>query len=184
MTAKDLPTPATLRKLLSYDPDTGLMTWKHRPLEMFADERSGKIWNTRFSGGAAGSIRKDGYFRLAIFDVRYLSHRVAWAMHHGEWPDDQVDHINGDPSDNRIENLRVVSNAENARNAKRAKNNTSGVTGVSLHSDGQKWVVQISMKGKSRYLGRFTNFDDAVAVRAAAEVKYGFHPNHGRPALA
>ena len=105
MTVKDLPTPATLRKLLSYDPDTGLMTWKRRPLEAFATEPAGKTWNTHFSGKPAfTSIHDRGYMQGYIHDKIYYAHRVAYAIYHGSWPVMGVDHVNGVRSDNRIEN--------------------------------------------------------------------------------
>lgn len=114
--------------------------------------------------------------------VLYQNHRIAWALHHGCWPDDQIDHINGNPEDNRIANLRAVSNAENQRNARRKCTNTSGVTGVSWHSRDHVWHANIREKGRLLYLGSFDSFDEAVAVRKAAEHEYGYHENHGRAA--
>ena len=188
MTFKHLAPVDTLRKFLSYDPDTGLFVWRLREPEDFVHakhpSRRCKIWNTRYGGKAAGSFRRDGYGRLSINDNRYLAHRVAWAMHHGAWPAQQIDHINGNPSDNRLVNLREVPNADNAKNARRARNNTSGVTGVTKHSLCDKWVAQIYANGEAIYLGLFESFEDAVAARKAAEVKYGFHANHGRPTIA
>ena len=185
MTAKDLPTPVTLRKLLSYDPDTGLLTWKHRPLEMFATEPAGKTWNTRFSGKPAFTTLHDrGYRQGFIYHKSYYAHRVAYAIYHGNWPVMGVDHVNGNTGDNRIENLRDVSPSVNGRNAAMWSNNTSGVCGVGWSKASKKWRAQIRVRNKDYHLGAFENFDDAVAARKAAEVEYGFHPNHGRPALA
>lgn len=185
MTVKDLPTPATLRKLLSYDPDTGLMTWKHRSPEMFTDERYCGRWNTKHAGKPAfATVTRDGYRCGRIFGRAYLTHRVAYAIHHGKWPDKQIDHISGVKTDNRIVNLRDVSPTENLRNAAMPSNNTSGVCGVYWHKCSGKWRGMIRAHGKLCHLGLFEKFDDAVAARAAAEVKYGYHPNHGRPALA
>ena len=187
MALEDLATVDMLRKFLSYDPDTGVFVWNLRKPEDFVrakhPSRYCKIWNTRYGGKVAGSFRGDGYGRISVDDKRYLAHRVAWAMERGTWPAQQLDHINGNPSDNRLVNLREVANADNAKNARRAINNTSGVTGVTRHSLCDKWVAQIHANGKAIYLGIFENFEDAVAARAAAEVKYGFHPNHGRAPL-
>ena len=181
MANTDLPTPETLRKLLSYDPDTGLLTWKRRPLEMFAGERAGKIWNTRLCGKPAfTSDTRNGYKQGMIFNKRYLAHRVVYATHHGAWPVNQIDHINGDKSDNRIANLRDVTNAENGRNTQIPSNNTSGHMGVAWDSRKCKWRSYIRAQGKNRHIGYFTDIEDAIAARAAAEVKYGYHPNHGR----
>lgn len=183
MNAEDLPTPATLRKLLSYDPATGLLTWHRRPIEMFTSERIYNSWNTKHAGKEAfTAVTHEGYRSGRIFRKFYSAHRVAWAIHHGAWPIRQIDHINGSKSDNRIANLRDVSPSTNQRNAVRPSNNTSGVCGVSWHKGDRTWQAQITLRGKRRHIGRFADFNDAVAARKAAEVKYGFHPNHGRSA--
>ena len=178
MTTKDLPTPATLRKLLSYDPDTGLLTWRRRPPEMFTGERYGKAWNSRYAGRPAFvTATRDGYRCGRIFEKSYFAHRVAYAIHYGAWPRDQVDHISGVKTDNRIANLRDVSRTENLRNAAKQSNNTSGVCGVYWHKNSGKWRGLIRVNGKLQSLGYFEDFGDAVVARKAAEVKYGFHPN-------
>tara|TARA_R110001606_G_scaffold190822_1_gene338772 strand:+ start:384 stop:701 length:318 start_codon:yes stop_codon:yes gene_type:complete len=105
-------------------------------------------------------------------------------MHVGDWPADQIDHISGDRSDNRIENLREATQTENSRNMKTLANNMSGVMGVSWDKRERHWIATISDDNSSVRLGRFKSFEDAVAARKAAEVEYGYHPNHGRPALA
>lgn len=92
----------------------------------------------------------------------------------------QVDHINGDGLDNRRSNLRAVSAAENQRNKRINSNNTSGVAGVSYAERDAVWMASIKVDGKGKVLGHFQTFDEAVAARKAAEVHYGFHPNHGR----
>ena len=183
MTKTDLPTPETLRKLLSYDPDTGLLTWKRRPIEMFATKNAFKSWNTRYCGNLAfGSIDGRGYRQGAIFSKYCLGHRVAYAVYYGVWPVGDIDHINGDRADNRIANLRDVTRSENQRNSKIPSNNTSGRIGVSWHSNTRKWLASIGVgERKQKHLGIFTNIEDAIAARAAAEVEYGYHPNHGRP---
>lgn len=181
MTDTDLPTPETLRKLLSYDPDTGLLTWRRRPIEMFATEQAGKSWNARLCGKPAfTSDHSKGYRQGMIFNKPYLAHRVVYAIYYGTWPTSQIDHINGNRSDNRISNLRSVTNAENARNTKKRSNNTSGYSGVSWDSTEGKWRSSIKAQGKRRHLGYFTDIEDAIASRASANIKYGYHPNHGR----
>jgi len=181
MTKTDLPTPETLRNLLSYDPDTGLLTWKRRPLELFASERAGKSWNTKFCGKPAfTTFHNYGYKHGKIFEKYYLAHRIAYAIYHGIWPADQIDHINGDKLDNRIANLRDVNCGENSRNMRRPSTNTSGHIGVSWCNSRGKWNSRICAHGKKRHIGYFTDIEDAIEARAAAEIKYGFHPNHGR----
>ena len=181
MTKTDLPTPETLRKLLSYDPDTGLLTWKRKPIEMCASEQSCKSWNTQFCGKPAFKTEHNAGYRLGrISEKAYLAHRVAYAIHHGAWPANQIDHINGDRLDNRIANLRDVTNAENTRNRVLPTDNTSGHIGVSWCGLNCKWHSRINAHGKRHHIGYFTDIEDAIAARAAAEVKYGYHPNHGR----
>jgi len=182
MTDTDLPTPETLRKLLSYDPDTGLLTWKRRPIEMFPNEWASKSWNTKFCGKHAFlSDHSKGYKQGMIFNKLYLAHRVVYAIYYGIWPTAQIDHINGDKLDNRIANLRDVTNAENARNTKKYSNNTSGYTGVSWDSTVGKWRSSIWVQNKNCHLGFFTDIEDAIASRASANIKYDYHANHGRP---
>lgn len=174
-------TPELLRKLLSYDPGTGKLLWRERPREMFANARTQGAWNSRCAGKEAFTADNGhGHRKSSIFGVRHYAHRVAWAYVHGSWPDGDIDHINGDPGDNRICNLRVVTHAENMRNMKLPERNTSGVCGVYQHKPSGKWVAAIKANGKSQHLGYFSEFRDAVEARKAADLDHGYHPNHGR----
>jgi len=159
------------------------MFWRERPLWMFANESAGKTWNARFKNREAFTASDSYYYRQGmVFNKRFLAHRVVWAIYHGIWPDDQIDHINGVRDDNRIENLRIATSGENARNTAIPKNNTSGIIGVCWNKRNSKWEAKIMSNGKQIHLGYFASKDDAVAARAEAEVKYGFHENHGRDA--
>lgn len=182
--AKSLPPPELLCKLLRYEPDTGKLYWRERDVDMFVDgghtaKHSCAKWNSRFAGKEAFTADSHGYKVGDIFDRTYKAHRVIWAIVHNEWPD-TIDHINGISDDNRIDNLRSVSQAENLRNAKRPSNNTSGVCGVVWNKAANKWQAQIGTGYKVKNLGLFTDFDEAVAARKTAEIKYGYHENHGR----
>lgn len=171
---------AVLRQLLTYDPETGVLTWQSRPREMFLSEVSWKRWNTRYARKAAlRTADGHGYYVGAVFHKQYISHRVIWAMAYGEWPD-KIDHINGVKTDNRIANLRSVTQAENLRNAALRSDNKSGVSGVHWQENLGKWRAEITVDGVNIHLGRFASFQEACAVRSAASVKHGFHPNHGR----
>jgi hypothetical protein len=169
-----------LRECLTYEAATGLLFWKKRPREHFSSSNAHASWNSQHAGARAGSPNVKRRWSTKIKLELYQNHRLAWALHYGCWPDDQIDHINGDPEDNRIANLRVVSNAENQRNASRKATNTSGATGVSWHRRDKIWHVSIRGGGRPRYLGSFHSLDQAVAVRKAAEREYGYHHNHGR----
>jgi hypothetical protein len=180
MTRKELPSPALLRKLLRYEPDTGKIFWLERPAEMFPDARSCKIWNTRYSNKEAlACVNNRGYKHGHVEYVKILAHRVTWAFIYGEWPSKQIDHINGDRLDNRIENLRQVTNQQNQKNRFKSKANKSGFNGVHRHYDGGKWVAAISVNGKSKHLGLFEKINDAVSARKKAEKTFGYSERHG-----
>jgi len=129
--------------------------------------------------GIAGSLGNKGYIRLKVDGRQYQAHRVAWLIMTGEWPENDIDHINHDRADNRFINLREATCMENARNQKLRKTNKSGVCGVRLNKKKTKWDAQIQVVGKIIHLGAFDKFENAVKVRKEAEEKYGFHPNHG-----
>lgn len=171
-----------LQECLTYEASTGRLFWKRRPSEHFSNENVCAIWNAKYAGKMAGSPNAKKRWSTKINAVLYQNHRIAWALYYGCWPDDQIDHINGDPEDNRIVNLRIVTNAENQKNASRKKTNKSGVTGVCWHERGKVWQANIRGNGRFLYLGSFKRLEDAVAARKKAEEQYGYHPNHGRAA--
>lgn len=131
-------------------------------------------------GSVAGSANKRGYLSVKTGDENYKNHRIIWKIYNGCDPEGQIDHIDGNPSNNNIENLRVVSNIGNSKNQPLRTNNTSGVVGVSWNNRFNKWVVQIGVNRKKKQLGYFKNKNEAIKVRKKAEKKYGYHKNHGR----
>lgn len=158
----------TVHALIAYDPITGHLTWK-------ADR--GKVK----AGDPAGSASDShGYLSVRVNYRSYLAHRLAWFLTHGEFPKNKLDHINGDRHDNRLANLREVSDRDNARNSAMNTKNTSGVVGVSWHAARGKWRANITVGRQQKHLGLFDSFDEAVAVRRQAEAEFDFHPNHGR----
>lgn len=169
-----------IRELFTYDGKTGELRWQPRPLADFPSACAWKIWNKRYAGSIAGYILNTGHRIVTIGRGRaVLAHRIAWMYTYGEWPN-VTDHINGIRDDNRLINLRSVTQAENARNQARSKTNKSGVTGVRWFCS--KWYARISFNGKEEHLGLFDNKEEAIAARKAAEARLGFHPNHGRAA--
>ena len=164
-----------LRQRLRYEPETGKLYWLNY-------EGMPKWWSIRYAGKEAFTARNgQGYKHGRFCSVTVRSHRVAWALHYGEWPAEQIDHINGVRDDNRIANLRAVSNQENQKNAKKQSNNTSGVVGVSWVNAARKWQVRINTPNKTQhYLGLFDTLEGATKARKGAEIKYGYHENHGR----
>jgi hypothetical protein len=178
-----LPSVDEVRSILRYEPKTGKLYWLERPQSMFTRERFCKAWNTRYAGQEAFTAPRQGYLAGQIFNKRLLSHRVIWALIHGEWPPEFIDHIDGNPLNNRIENLRAVSHSENCKNARKSKRNSSGVIGVSWNSRNKRWVAYISTDGRRKSLGYFKQKQEAIRCRKKAERDYGYHYNHGRDAL-
>lgn len=178
MAEKAHPTPDVLRQLLRYDPDTGDLFWKYRPVEWFANQHFCDAWNTRRAGKLVGSTITNYYKRVVVLGNLFLQHRVAFAIHTGEWPRGYVDHINGNTADNRFENLRDVDFLGNAHNVGISVTNKSGVLGVHLARG--KWVSQIRVNGIAKHLGRFNTIEEATAARRAAELVLGYHENHGQ----
>lgn len=130
-----------LHELFIYEPDTG------RLLNRVST-------NSRARAGAeAGSDNGRGYLQLRVCGKALFVHRVIFAMHHGRWPSAQLDHIDNDKANNRLENLREATPAENSRNVGARGRNTSGIVGV--HPDGGKWRTMVSVNGRDFHLGRF-----------------------------
>lgn len=183
---KPLPSPEMLRKLLRYEPDTGKLFWRERTPDMFRNggrdpQWACNNWNSKFANKEAfASLDFYGYAIGRVFNVDLKAHRVIFAIHYGFWPTNQIDHINGVRSDNRIENLREVTNKENHRNMKINSNNSSGHMGIVWDKARKKWQSSIVVNGRNKHLGRFSDITDAIAARKAAEIKYGYHKNHGR----
>ena len=172
-----------LREALSYDPESGQLTWRARPQNHFSSSRERNRWNTRYSGALALNHTDPKGYKCGLCNRKALfAHRVAWALAHGAWPAEQIDHINGDRSDNRIGNLREVSSQGNSRNRGIHGNNNSGCTGVSWHKKKQKWAAYISGPDGRSHLGFFTDVNEAIAARKVAEMQIGFYPNRRRDA--
>jgi hypothetical protein len=166
-----------IRELFTYDPETGELNWRSRPLSDFPDKRTWSVWNSRFSNKKAGHKNPRGYMTVTIDGRPSNYHRLIWMYVYGEWPD-VIDHINGVHDDNRLINLRNISQAENARNRPLSKKSTTGISGVSVR--GSKWIVHIGIDNTVRHVGSFNTREEALAARKAAEAKHGFHVNHGR----
>ena len=173
--------PDLAREFFDYDKTTGILTHRIRDQKHFKTEGAFNTWNIRYSNKQAGCLRTDGYLAVMVLGVLYLTHRIIWVWWHGEMPKN-IDHINGIPSDNRIENLRSVTNAENHKNLSIRTDNTSGTIGVFWNKASKKWLAQISIKGKNTHLGCFSDKNKAIKTRKQAEIDYGYHENHGKVA--
>lgn len=177
---------AQVDELLKADFETGKLFWRKRTPDMFSDgvhsaQHECKRWNSRYSGAEALThLSSEGYRIGAVLGKSIKAHRVLWLLSSGEWPNEDIDHINGDRSDNRLVNLRVVSRSENSKNQRIRSDNRSGVTGVSLRIRDGKWIARIHVDGKEKLIGKFDDLHNAIEARKSAERAYGYHPNHGR----
>jgi len=169
-----------LKECFEYSADTGCLTWKKRPEGHFKTKQGFINFNRDNAGNPVGSINNRQYLTTRLKGKVQIVHRLIWAIHYGEYPHGFVDHINGNRSDNRIENLRIVDNEQNTRNAKRYANNSSGQTGIHQRKDNGKYYAFISDGKRKVNLGQYLTFDEALAARKLAEIKYGYHENHGR----
>lgn len=134
------------------------------------------VWkkNTTFRnhiGKKAGVVAKNGYIYIGILGNKALAHRLIWLYHYGEWPV-EIDHIDRNRTNNRIENLRIVDRQQNNFNCGVSKNNKSGVNGVSWHSQSKKWRAYIMLDYKQIALGLFDTIEEAAKARHEAELKY------------
>lgn len=176
--------PSLLRELLSYDRQTGVLTWLNRNESYFTTKKAHAVWNGKYSGKQAFTFRdRNGYFKGQIFGRLYFAHRVIWGIEYGEWPDSEIDHINGCPDDNRIENLRSVSREENVKNRSMNVSNRSGHIGVYWCKELKLWRARIGT-GPGSHLGHFRLKEDAIQARKIAQAERGYHENHGREATA
>ena len=131
-------------------------------------------------GSKLGSTDGKGYLSVQINNKQYKVHRLVWLYHYGSFPKNNIDHINGNRSDNRIENLRDVSYSDNSKNMTLDKRSKTGVTGVLESRSVGKYEVSIGVDGSLIHLGTFGNIEAAIEARKEAEIKYGFHTNHGK----
>jgi hypothetical protein len=132
-------------------------------------------------GAMAGWEDGKGYLQVRTKGKTYGVHRIIWSIHNGDIPEGvEIDHIDGDPMNNLIENLRLVDRTGNCRNMKIPRHNKSGVIGVSWCKRTSKWFASIRVDNKEIFLGRYVNISEAAEARKRAEVKFGFHENHGR----
>ena len=162
MKFRPLPPLEELKEFLDYNPDTGLITWIKKP------NRRIKV------GQVAGTMASKGYLQIAFKGIRYFAHRLAYYMHHGVDPlENLVDHKYGDKTNNKIDNLRLATNFQNGTNrVNLPSNNTSGFIGVVWNKKLKKWRAQIVVNKVQKHLGYFINKEDAIKTRREAEIKY------------
>lgn len=166
-------TQERLKELMHYDRFTGHFTW------IKTTNLGGRVKVGSRAGCETVSTGGKAYVCVQVDCRRHLAHRLAFLYVTGSLPADQVDHGDGDGTNNAWSNLRAVTNAENSRNVKLRSDNSSGCPGVHWRSDSNRWRASIYVGRLRVSLGNFVHLDEAVAARRAAETTYGFHKNHG-----
>jgi len=145
-----------LREALSYDPATGRLEWKVRI-------------SCHNPGEHAGCVKMDGYVYVNLDKNRMFGHRIAWALHYGRWPDHQLDHINGVRSDNKLANLREVTNSVNQHNRRDMVRKNGSLKGTSFSKKLGQWNASIVIDSKRFHLGTFASEEEAHAIYAEAK---------------
>jgi HNH endonuclease/AP2 domain len=156
-------TQSWLKSVLSYDAKTGVFTWIAKPSNYFP---------TQLLGTTAGGVNKGGRIHIRLLGRLHQAHRLAWLYVYGELPKEDIDHINRIPTDNRIDNLRLVSHAQNCQNRYSRFDSQSALQGVDFQKRDSLWRARISASGKTVYLGMFKTKEEAYAAyqKAAAEI--------------
>lgn len=162
-------TQERLKELVYYNSETGIFT------------RIKRTSNSTKVGDIAGSINKcNGYSEFHLDSKKYSAHRLVWLYVYGRFPSHQIDHIDHNRSNNRLSNLREVTQSENNKNLSLRKLNKNGCTGIYWCNTYKKWHARINVDGKSIHIGYFANKDEAISSRKLANKKYFFHDNHGK----
>ena len=168
---KNKLTQEYLKEALHYDPETGIYTWNVRPENHFPSKRAFNALNSRSANKKAGSVNKEsGYLSIRINSKLYLAHRLAFIYMEGYMPENGVDHVDRNRLNNKWNNLREASQKCNMQNCKLSIMNTSGVTGVCWNKNWNKWETQITINSKTKHLGSYVNFEDAVMARYQEEI--------------
>lgn len=152
-------TQKKLKKIVNYDPISGLMTKKNKQI---------------------GTLTHNGYLRAYVDGKLYMVHRLIFLYMEGSLPKEKVDHIDHNRTNNIWSNLRHSCSQKNQMNRSLSKDNKSGYNGVTFSKKRKKWIAQITINKKKKHLGIYSNINDAVQARQKANIQYGFHCNHGK----
>lgn len=165
---KHTMTAEEARQLFSYNPETGDLIWK-------------RTKNRAQKGTIAGTLSLGGYIVVGVNRNYYKAHRIIWLMEHGDWPEFNIDHIDGNGANNRLDNLRQATQADNCKNSRIRRDNSCGFKGVMYRTKYKnKWRARIQVNGKRKDLGHFATPEEAHAAycKAAAEL-HGEFANFG-----
>lgn len=170
---------SVLADLLDCNFITGELRWKKRPDVMFKNSVDASKWNNKMQGKLAFTTLSDnGYYRGGIFGRKYTAHAVIWALYHGSWPQCEIDHINGDRTDNSIKNLRDCDRSQNQMNRSYQKNSKTNIKGVWFSKSKGKYESAIRYYGKKQHIGTFDTIEQAET--AYKKASYEFHGDYVR----
>lgn len=154
-----------VKELFDYNSETGDFSWK------VAKSRNVKV------GLPIKTSNTHGYYSVKIDGKTYLTHRLIWLYVHGSWPNGDIDHKNRIRNDNRLCNLREATRTDNCQNISLPRHNKSGHIGVSWYPRDKKWNVYVKVNKKNKWLGRFSELEDAITARKNGEALYYNLPN-------
>ncbi len=159
-----------LKELIQYDPFKGIVTWKIKPCKnILAGSRAGAVVKSR----------KKSYRSIRIKGVVKREHCWIWYLVTGVYPDNEIDHLNGDGTDNRWSNIRKVNPSINRHNCRRFSNNKSGITGVFWSDKKNTWFVTFCINKKQKRIAQRIDFFEACCIRKSLENKHGYNKQHG-----
>lgn len=163
-----------LKKFILLDVETGTIFWKDRVLEDFPSKKTWLSFQSRFAGKRCGTYKApDGYYRVTVNKTVQLVHRIIWALYYGEWPAKQLDHIDGDTTNNKISNLREVTGQQNQANSKSTKG-SSIYKGVHWCNTSKRWVAKLMFNYKNVFTKHCnTEEEAAIAYNEAAKFWFG-----------
>jgi hypothetical protein len=167
----ELPDSVYLNQALSYDKDTGELTWKLRPPCHFKNKNGYETFNGQFAGKKAGSVSKNGYLKVSIDGVSYLAHRLIYKMKKGVDPSGEVDHRDTNRLNNKWKNLRASTSSQNQHNASIRKDNKTGFKGVHFHKKRNMYVANVRLGGDTVYREFFDTPEEAYKARCKAVKK-------------
>lgn len=169
--AKPLPDTKYLEECFYVNFETGELIWKHRPDTHFRNEQIARGVNAKYAGKVAGMTNSKTRYRYVWMDsVAYKVHRIIWKMKLGADPVHEIDHINGDRTDNRIENLRDCTKSQNQMNVRVRANSASGLKNIKFRKD--RWYVRITVDGTRKHVGCFLTKQQAIAAYTKCEQEY------------
>ena len=169
----------TLTICFWYDFLSGKFYHRERPRNLFKTYRAFRVWNARFPGKVACSLKQHGYYTIQLNVKSYYSHRMVFLYTTGVNSELFVDHVDRNKGNNLITNLRLCTASDNQKNLGLLSTNKTGIHGVYWDKSNNCWSVQIKEFGKMKRLGRFKSLLDACSKRKSEEIKRGFHKNHG-----